>query len=1346
MSKIDTSELQRIITGRVLPHIYSFVTNTLPNYLKVGDTYRPVEERLNEWRKHYKDLKEVSRHVASINSEVFFRDYAVHKYLRQQGILQVSLDASINVHSDEFFEGAKKSDISKAVDDIATNYQKTDTYDYYTNFKELVEFHYNRTQDFRPRPIQQQALDEFNVAVKKGRNNLLMFAVMRFGKSITAIWAAKNINAKLTVVVSAKADVLSEWKQTVESHKDFSGYRFMDRNDLKEGMNWSDFYGKMFTTGSGDKEICNNIVLFLTLQDLAGSSEVVKSHHKILQGAKVDLLVIDETHFGARASVLGKILAGVEIDEVEKNYLKKDKEDPEDLGSLDKLEAINAGIKLHLSGTPYRILMGSEFAEEDIIAFVQFSDIYKAKLDWGSDNLDKDEWKNPYYGFPQMIRFAFNPNKSSLRRLDDIRGSKPAILLTPTNLKNGRGSNKFLYEREVIDLLRVLDGSKNDTNMLGLLDNEVIKEGKLARHIVMVLPYRASCDALEELIKRNKKSFKNIAEYTIFNISGHNRKLNKPEDIKVAIQKEESVKKKTITLTVNKMLTGSTVPQWDTMIYLKGTVSPQEYDQAIFRLQSPWVETYQGEEGRIVKHDMKPQTLLIDLDPTRLFYLQELKAFTYGANTQKSGNENIEAFIQTELSISPIITLNAEGDRLVEVTPTNIIDQARKYASDRTIIEDVQEIDVDVSLKDNPAILEVISKLAELGGKGGLNIRPNQEEGEELDSIFPDVDVEEAGDVRILATRDTGITKDMSSFEKRFRTYYVMIILFAFLSNTEEKSLTDVLENIEANEDNRRIARNLGLRKSHLMLIREKINPRILTRLDYKIQNADFRTYDDTITPVDHIEIAVHKFARLSDAEVFTPSLIVNKIYTAFGRDFWRNVKETKVLDIASKSGVFAKGFLEKAAQYGVDLEDIKNNFYSIPTSPAAYEFTRKMYQTLGLNTDNIARHFSSFDLLKLNHNQVRYLLSRNKKFCEISLSDLEGYTDIDGNDKESMKFTAIVGNPPYQGENHQQIYPHFYLASRALGARVSLIFPTGWQEPKNGNNLRLLNSKEVKEDPQIVYIDNRQNIFPGIAGAEWTNIILWKRGYNNGLNGRQKIYTNGVHPQEVQLVTERNHNHKPKQVREMARIVTAVDGFVPMQSITSALKPYGLRTDVIKDPAKYSLPQIHEKRRNKDDIKLYATSGKSYYVDKNYPLPRKTKSFGTFKIFVPYAWGNMDEKAGLGGAYSDIIIGRPHEISTETYQEQGPFETITDAKKHAKFLMTKFARALLYINKHSQHSTTAWGAVPVQDYCEAWWDKSINEIDNALMKKYKIPSKIKDFVMENIQIKSERNITGYFD
>ena len=48
--------LDRIIIGRVEPHIYAFTTNTVPNYLKVGDTYRPVSKRLKEWKEFLKHI------------------------------------------------------------------------------------------------------------------------------------------------------------------------------------------------------------------------------------------------------------------------------------------------------------------------------------------------------------------------------------------------------------------------------------------------------------------------------------------------------------------------------------------------------------------------------------------------------------------------------------------------------------------------------------------------------------------------------------------------------------------------------------------------------------------------------------------------------------------------------------------------------------------------------------------------------------------------------------------------------------------------------------------------------------------------------------------------------------------------------------------------------------------------------------------------------------------------------------------------------------------------------------------------------------------------------------------
>ena len=56
-NNMDYSLLDEIIIGRVEPHIYAFSTNTIPNYLKVGDTYRPVSVRLKEWEAHFPALK-----------------------------------------------------------------------------------------------------------------------------------------------------------------------------------------------------------------------------------------------------------------------------------------------------------------------------------------------------------------------------------------------------------------------------------------------------------------------------------------------------------------------------------------------------------------------------------------------------------------------------------------------------------------------------------------------------------------------------------------------------------------------------------------------------------------------------------------------------------------------------------------------------------------------------------------------------------------------------------------------------------------------------------------------------------------------------------------------------------------------------------------------------------------------------------------------------------------------------------------------------------------------------------------------------------------------------------------
>jgi len=59
--------LDQIIVGRVTPHIYAFTTNTVPNYLKVGDTYRAVATRLEEWSRYFPELKKEYAEKATID-------------------------------------------------------------------------------------------------------------------------------------------------------------------------------------------------------------------------------------------------------------------------------------------------------------------------------------------------------------------------------------------------------------------------------------------------------------------------------------------------------------------------------------------------------------------------------------------------------------------------------------------------------------------------------------------------------------------------------------------------------------------------------------------------------------------------------------------------------------------------------------------------------------------------------------------------------------------------------------------------------------------------------------------------------------------------------------------------------------------------------------------------------------------------------------------------------------------------------------------------------------------------------------------------------------------------------
>ena len=233
----DDSLLDKIIVGRVDPYIYAFTTNTVPNYLKVGDTYRPISVRLNEWKKHYPDLEKKFEHKALVSDNVFYRDYSIHQYLEndldKKRLTTEDIDSNI-YYSNEFFKETSVYDVEEAINDIQKDFEENlMKYQFYNADENLrLITQYASTGLWKLRPNQKQVVENFKKALEKGRNNLLLYAVMRFGKSFTSMCCAVEMGANIVLIVSAKADVKEEWKKTVQSADNFNEYDFIESEEL----------------------------------------------------------------------------------------------------------------------------------------------------------------------------------------------------------------------------------------------------------------------------------------------------------------------------------------------------------------------------------------------------------------------------------------------------------------------------------------------------------------------------------------------------------------------------------------------------------------------------------------------------------------------------------------------------------------------------------------------------------------------------------------------------------------------------------------------------------------------------------------------------------------------------------------------------------------------------------------------------------------------------------------------------------------------------------------------------------------------------------------------------------
>jgi hypothetical protein len=186
---------------------------------------------------------------------------------------------------------------------------------------------------------------------------------------------------------------------------------------------------------------------------------------------------------------------------------------------------------------------------------------------------------------------------------------------------------------------------------------------------------------------------------------------------------------------------------------------------------------------------------------------------------------------------------------------------------------------------------------------------------------------------------------------------------------------------------------------------------------------------------------------------------------------------------------------------------------------------------------------------------------------------------------KDNMKFTAIVGNPPYQqndgsgaaADSAIPVYNKFVDITRLINPQyLSLIMPSKWMVGGRGlQKFRddFTNDKHIEvlfdyEDSSECFTN--QHIDGGIC------YFRWNKDYNGMVDYVYKD-TNGHTKREHRILKSDNTNIVIRDTRRIT-LVDKVSRAVSFSTIVSNVRPYGIRGYLFNNPDRYPDSGLKEK------------------------------------------------------------------------------------------------------------------------------------------------------------------------
>ena len=568
MERFDKTQRYKLI------YVFSIPDKSHTDLLKVGEATLNTDIKPDGLKPNCHELNQAAR--SRINS---YTNTAGIRYVLQYTELALKIDSgySFPISDKEVHSVLMNSGVHKVQPNgsTSTEWFQTDLATVKAAIKAVKEGKSSLSSNDIPssnaqttinfREEQQDAIEK-TIKVFKKDKEMLWYAKMRFGKTLSALEVIRRKQYRKVIIITHRPVVDDGWSDDFRKIF-FPGNSEHSYNYERKTRDAAFTFNEKIDS-ENDKKIRkldrdgSYFIYFASIQDLRGSKIVGGDYNKnnAVFDLDWDLIVIDEAHEGTQTE-LG--------DNVIKQLRKK-----------------NTRV-LALSGTPFNLL--GQYAEDNVYTWDYVME-QKKKTEW---DLTHPGDHNPYADLPTMHIYTYDLGEKLKEYVTDEYDTKAfnfreffKVWYKNPNSKRELPpyavEGKFVHENDVKSFLDML--VKEGDNSGYPYSTQEYRD--MFRHTLWIIPGVKEAKALSELLRSHPV----FSQFGIANVAGEGDKYEDEHRLEALELVRETIKKNkySITLSCGRLTTGVTVKEWSAVFMLSGSYSTaaSQYMQTIFRVQS----------------------------------------------------------------------------------------------------------------------------------------------------------------------------------------------------------------------------------------------------------------------------------------------------------------------------------------------------------------------------------------------------------------------------------------------------------------------------------------------------------------------------------------------------------------------------------------------------------------------------------------------------------------------------------------------------------------------------------------------------------------------------------------